>query len=135
MEIDRKELVKLALEARQRAYAPYSNYQVGAALLGAGGKIYTGCNIENAVYPECICAERVAIFKAVSEGVRSFRAIAVATRDGGSPCGACRQVMNEFSPEMLVIIVDESGRVSEEGGGVSTAGNLLPFHFGPSNLK
>ena len=129
MQIDREALIHQAREARKRAYAPYSNYRVGAALLGASGRIYTGCNVENAAYPECICAERVAVVKAVSEGERDFVAIAIVTRDGGSPCGACRQVLNEFSPSMQVLITDETGEVRE-----ATAGALLPDHFGPDNL-
>ena len=130
MEIDRQALVKQAREVRKRAYAPYSNYQVGAALLGASGQIYTGCNVENAVYPEVICAERSAVVKAVSEGERDFVAIAVVTRDGGSPCGACRQVLSEFSPAIVVLIADEVGNVRE-----TTVSALLPDHFGPQNLK
>jgi cytidine deaminase len=130
MEIDREALVKQAREVRKRAYAPYSNYQVGAALLGASGQIYTGCNVENAVYPEVICAERSAVVKAVSEGERDFVAIAVVTRDGGSPCGACRQVLSEFSPAIVVLIADDAGNVRE-----TTISALLPDHFGPQNLR
>jgi len=92
----RDELVDLAIRARERSYSPYSHYAVGAALLAASGKIYTGVNIENSAYPTSICAERVAIFKAISEGERNFEAIAIATENGGSPCGSCRQVMSEF---------------------------------------
>ena len=94
----KQELGKLAAEMRSRSYIPYSHYAVGAALLTKDGRIFTGCNIENAAYPVTICAERTAIFKAVSEGVRDFLAIAVATEDGqGYPCGSCRQVMAEFA--------------------------------------
>ena len=107
----RRELTKRALSIREHAYAPYSNYTVGAALLTTSGKIYEGINIENAAYPVTICAERVAVFKAVSEGERSFEAIVVATRDGGSPCGSCRQVMYEFGPDMRVITVNAKGNV------------------------
>src|SRR5689334_4940651 len=96
------------------AYAPYSNYLVGAALLAADGKIYTGCNVENAAYPSTICAERVAVTKAVSEGSRSFTAIVVVTANGGFPCGTCRQVMNEFAPDAQVIVADAQGNVIEE---------------------
>jgi cytidine deaminase len=130
MEIDREALVQQAREVRKRAYAPYSNYQVGAALLGASGQIYTGCNVENAVYPVVICAERAAVVKAVSEGERDFVAIAVVTRDGGSPCGSCRQVLSEFSPAIVVLIADEAGNVRE-----TTVSALLPDHFGPQNLR
>jgi cytidine deaminase len=130
MEIDREALVQQAREVRKRAYAPYSNYQVGAALLGASGQIYTGCNVENAVYPVVICAERSAVVKAVSEGERDFVAIAVITRDGGSPCGSCRQVLSEFNPAIVVLIADEAGNVRE-----TTVSALLPDHFGPHNLR
>jgi cytidine deaminase len=130
MQIDRNSLIRQAQEVQEKAYAPYSNYQVGAALLGASGRVYTGCNVENAVYPEVICAERAAVVKAVSEGERDFLAIAVFTRDGGSPCGACRQVLNEFSSTMSVFIADQEGNVRE-----TTSGALLPDHFGPHNLK
>ncbi len=130
MEIDREALLQQAREVRERAYAPYSNYPVGAALLGAGGQIYTGCNVENAVYPVTICAERAAVVKAVSEGERDFVAIAVVTRDGGSPCGSCRQVLSEFSPAIVVLISDEAGNVRE-----TTVSALLPDHFGPQNLR
>lgn len=130
MQIDRNSLIRQAQEAQEKAYAPYSNYQVGAALLGASGRVYTGCNVENAVYPETICAERAAVVKAISEGERDFVAIAVFTRDGGSPCGACRQVLNEFSSTMSVFIADQEGNARE-----TTSGALLPDHFGPHNLK
>ena len=86
-----QELIDAASQVREKAYAPYSKYQVGAALLTATGKIFTGVNVENAAYPDSICAERSAVFSAVSAGERSFQAIAVATRNGGSPCGSCRQ--------------------------------------------
>jgi len=130
MQIDQNSLIRQAKGVQEKAYAPYSNYQVGAALLGASGRVYTGCNVENAVYPETICAERAAVVKAVSEGERDFVAIAVFTRDGGSPCGACRQVLNEFSSTMSVFIADQKGNVRE-----TTSGALLPDHFGPHNLK
>lgn len=134
MDVKQEQLIQIAQKARKKAYAPYSGYQVGAALLSASGRIYTGCNVENAAYPVTICAERVAVAKAVSEGERKFFAIAVVTRDGGSPCGSCRQVLNEFSPEMLVIIADENGAVLNPGD-ISTAADLLPAYFGPNNLK
>jgi cytidine deaminase len=130
MRVDRDALLRKANEAREKAYAPYSKYPVGAALLGASGRIYTGCNVENAVYPETLCAERTAVVKAVSEGERDFVAIAVVTRDGGSPCGACRQVLIEFAPGMAVYIADERGQVRE-----TTAEELLPDYFGPRNLS
>lgn len=123
-------LVKQALEARERAYAPYSGYKVGAALLGRSGKVYTGCNVENAVYPLCICAERTAVVKAVSEGEQKFVAIAVATENGGSPCGACRQVLGEFGKKTVVVIADDKGNCRE-----TTVGELLPDSFSAKDLK
>jgi cytidine deaminase, homotetrameric len=132
MEADqRHKLIELALQARQWAYAPYSHYAVGAALLTDSGKIYDGVNIENSAYPTSICAERVAIFKAVSEGEQHFKTIVVATKDGGSPCGSCRQVMAEFGLETEVLIVDASGKIVQE----TTVAQLLPNAFGPANLS
>src|SRR4030042_2065097 len=87
---ERKELIQQASEARKMAYAPYSNYRVGAALLTRSGRVYTGANVENAAYPDSLCAERVAIVKAVSEGEREFTALAVVTSNGGTPCGSAR---------------------------------------------
>ena len=127
----REELIQAAIEARSRAYAPYSNYSVGAALLTSTGKIYTGVNIENAAYPTTICAERVAVFKAVSEGECKFTAIAVVTLNGGSPCGSCRQVLAEFGLETRVLIADAQGQIVQE---VSVA-DLLPGAFRPEHLK
>ncbi|MBI3362162.1 MAG: cytidine deaminase [Chloroflexi bacterium] len=124
-------LIERASDARQRAYAPYSNYTVGAALLTASGKIYDGVNVENASYPATICAERVAVFKAVSEGERDFEAIAVVTSNGGSPCGVCRQVLAEFGLDTLVITADANGKIETE----MTVGQLLPAAFGPQHLK
>jgi cytidine deaminase len=98
-------LVSAARRARRKAYAPYSKYQVGAAVLAKSGKIYSGCNVENAAYPSGLCAERVAIFKAVSEGERKFVALAVVTSNLGSPCGACRQVFSEFADDDAMIIL------------------------------
>ncbi len=127
--IDRDALVKAARQARERAYAPYSKYRVGAALLTQDGSIITGCNVENAAYPACICAERVAIAKAVSEGKREFAAIAVVTTNGGTPCGVCRQVMAEFAPSMLAIIADEKKIVAEY-----PVSDLIPHYFGAEDL-
>lgn len=123
------ELLKQAIEAREKAYSPYSKYKVGAALLTTRGKVYTGCNIENAAYSPCMCAERTAIFKAVSEGERDFVALAVVTVNGGSPCGVCRQVMREFAPSLTVIIGDVEGHYR-----VLPLSDLLPDSFGPENL-
>ena len=124
-----EELVQLALEARQRAYAPYSNYLVGAAVLADDGTVFLGCNVENAAYPSTICAERVALTAAVANGRRRFTAIAVATSNGGSPCGACRQVMAELGLEMAVYIADEHGNFR-----TTTVRDLLPQYFGPEHL-
>src|SRR5512141_1330856 len=107
-------LIDAANAARVHAYARYSNYRVGAALRTKAGRVYTGVNVENAAYPTTICAERVAVFKAVSEGEQEFEVIAVVTDNGGSPCGSCRQVLAEFGLETLVIIADGSGRVVHE---------------------
>lgn len=126
----RQKLVQQAIGARRWAYVPYSHYAVGAALLTASGRVYDGVNIENAAYPVTVCAERVAIFKAVSEGERQFEAIAVVTSNGGSPCGSCRQVLSEFGLDTLVIIADETGVVHQE----LTVGQLLPGAFTPSSL-
>ena len=127
----RRELIELAAHARQWAYAPYSHYKVGAAVLTASGRVYDGVNVENAAYPTSICAERVAVFKAVAEGERQVIAVAVVTENGGPPCGACRQVLSEFGPEMVVLIADEQGRLLKE----TTLADLLPGAFGPQNLK
>lgn len=127
----RQKLVRAALEVRRWAYAPYSNYPVGAALLTSSGKIYEGVNVENAAYPTGICAERVAVFKAVSEGEREFAAIAVVTLNGGTPCGSCRQVLAEFGLETIVLIADASGTILQE----MTVAELLPGAFQPQDLK
>jgi cytidine deaminase len=126
----RNALIQSAVEARQWAYAPYSNYLVGAALLTSSGRIYDGVNIENAAYPASICAERVAVFKAVSEGERQFVAIAVVTSNGGSPCGSCRQVLAEFGLDTRVLIADEHGRLLKE----TSVEDLLPGAFRPEDL-
>ncbi len=126
----RKNLIQTAIEARKWAYAPYSNYPVGAALLTSSGRIYDGVNVENAAYPETICAERVAVVKAVSEGERDFQAIAVVTENGGSPCGACRQVLAEFGLEITVLIADTAGNLVEE----ISLSDLLPRAFTPKHL-
>lgn len=126
----RSVLIALASEARHRAYAPYSGYSVGAALLTESGEVYQGANVENAVYPLGTCAERAAIFSAASAGKREFTTIAVVTANGGTPCGACRQVMAEFNLDMIVLIADESGRILQE----TTVRQLLPDAFGPQDL-
>ena len=127
----REKLVQSAIQARRWAYVPYSNYAVGAALLTASGRIYDGVNVENAAYPTTICAERVAVFKAISEGEREFTAIAVVTANGGSPCGSCRQVLAEFGLETLVLIADANGKIIHE----AKVGDLLPGAFQPQDLQ
>ena len=126
----RSELVARASDVRRHAYAPYSNYRVGAALLAESGQVYTGVNVENAVYPTGTCAERTAIFKAVSEGERRFEAIAVVTENGGTPCGSCRQALAEFGLDTQVIIADAAGHVVSE----TTVRELLPQAFGAGDL-
>lgn len=129
--MDESRLVAAAVGARGRAYAPYSEFAVGAALLSKGGRVFTGCNVENASYGLTVCAERVALFKAVSEGVREFEAIAVACGDTPcSPCGACRQALREFAPDLKVVLADAEGRKWE----TTTLSHLLPRSFGPSDL-
>ena len=128
---ERRALIDLANEARRRAYAPYSKYQVGAALRTRSGRIFTGCNVENAAYPTSMCAERVAIFKAVSEGEKEFEVIAVVTSNGGTPCGGCRQAMAEFGLNTIVLIADGEGRLVQE----TSVAKLLPGAFTPKDLK
>lgn len=123
------ELIALGKKARDQAYAPYSRFRVGAALRTASGRLYSGCNVENASYGLSICAERVAIFKAVSEGEREFEALAVVSETLASPCGACRQVLAEFALDTMVIIAD-----LDMGQQVFTVGDLLPAAFTPSSL-
>jgi len=124
-------LIDDALEVRSRAYAPYSNYQVGAALLTKEGKIYTGANVENAAYPTSICAERSAVFSAVSSGERKFERIVVATSNGGTPCGSCRQVLSEFGLEIEVILVNDQGEILQQ----TTVSDLLPGAFQGDDLE
>ncbi|MDO8752647.1 MAG: cytidine deaminase [Anaerolineales bacterium] len=128
---ERQALINLANEARRRAYAPYSNYPVGAALRTKSGRLYTGVNVENAAYPQTMCAERVAIFKAVSEGETEFEVIAVVTNNGGSPCGGCRQVLAEFGLDTVVLIADGDGKLQKE----LTVSELLPEAFAPEHLN
>lgn len=124
------ELIERALAIRVNSYAPYSKYAVGAALLSKSGQVHEGVNVENASYPLSICAERSAIFSAVSEGKREFNVIVIATENGGSPCGACRQVMAEFGLDMRVITVDHEGKVVLD----TTVEGLLPAAFQPEDL-
>ena len=131
-EIDR--LLDLAQEARDHAYAPYSHYSVGAALLTAEGQVYQGCNIENAGFTPTVCAERTAFFKAIYDGHRAFRAVAVIAtgEEMGFPCGVCRQVMAEFCDRDFIIITANRDRSKVD---VSTFEQLLPHSFGPKDLN
>ncbi|MFN8378900.1 MAG: cytidine deaminase [Anaerolineae bacterium] len=123
-------LIHAATKAAERAYVPYSHYKVGAALVAADGTVYTGCNIENASFPATICAERTALVKAVSEGHREFKQLVVVTRDGGAPCGICRQMLFEFAPELPVILVRLDGEIVAQ----SQLNELLRYGFGPSSV-
>lgn len=121
-------LVHAARAARAHAYAPYSNYFVGAAVLTSDGRIFTGCNVENASYGLTVCAERVAVFSAVAAGAREVVTVAVCTPDGATPCGACRQVLAEFVPDLSacpVLVVKPDAFVARY-----TLAELLPHHFG-----
>lgn len=130
MAADFSELIQWAINASDKAYAPYSQYPVGAALMALDGTIFTGCNVENAAYPACICAERTALVKAISEGARQFSTIAVATQNAGAPCGTCRQMLYEFAPDLRVLIVDFSGAIKVD----TSLRELLPYGFGSDNL-
>jgi cytidine deaminase len=123
-------LIASAMQVRKWAYVPYSHYAVGAAVLTDSGRIYDGINVESAAYPTTMCAERVAIYKAVSEGERKFEVIAVVTENAGSPCGSCRQVLAEFGLDTLVLIADSEGNIKLE----STVAELLPEAFTPKDL-
>lgn len=125
----RDELIEAACAAREQSYAPYSKYRVGAAILTTDGRMFTGVNVENAAYGASMCAERTAVFKAVSEGAREIIAAAVCTANGGSPCGSCRQVMAEFAGDIPVWMSDSAGNVRE-----MSLHALLPEHFGPHSL-
>ena len=126
-----KELIKRAIKASENAYAPYSEYKVGAALLTKNGKIYEGANIENASYSPTVCAERVAIFKAVFDNEREFEALAVYGQNMAYPCGVCRQVLSEFCwPDLKIYIVKD-----EENSEEITLGELLPKSFSKDNMR
>ena len=128
--MDYEDLIAKAIEAREKAHAPYSHFAVGAALLARSGRVYTGCNVENASYGLSICAERTAVFKAVSEGERDFEALAVVTEKGVTPCGACRQVLLEFGEDIQVIVADAAG-----GYRVFGLQELLPEAFNSEDLE
>ena len=133
--IDGKELVKIATETMMKAYTPYSGFKVGAALLASSGKIYTGCNIENASYTPTVCAERVAFFSAVRDGERSFDAIAIVGGEGGVlssytyPCGVCRQVMREFCKGDFKLYFSDGNEIKE-----LTLDQMMPYSFTPADL-
>ena len=131
MSIDSEALLQAAAEAARYAHSPYSKFSVGAAVQTASGRIFTGCNIENASYGLTICAERVAVFKAVSEGETGIEAVAIVSEGAAFPCGACRQVLHEFGPEMLVLLGDSKGNVSEQ----QNLNDLLPKPFGTDFKK
>jgi cytidine deaminase len=132
MKSDLEELIRVARAARRKAYAPYSHYAVGAAVLAKSGKVYAGCNVENAAYPTGLCAERVAIFKAASEGERELVALAVVTSNVGSPCGACRQAFSEFAEDDAIIVL---ARARGNHRKKFTMKQILPDRFGPEHLK
>lgn len=138
MDVNVTKLIETAFEARENAYTPYSHFRVGAALLAKNGQVFKGCNIENASYPVTVCAERTALFKAVSEGVREFEAIAIVGSMEGqvnelvsAPCGVCRQALFEFCGNDLKVILAKSATDYLE----TTLGELLPYGFGPANLE
>jgi cytidine deaminase len=132
MKSDLEELVALARQVRRNAYAPYSHYAVGAAVLAESGKMYGGCNIENAAYPSGLCAERVAIFKAASEGERKITAMVVVTSNLGSPCGACRQVLSEFATDSTVILFASARGKRRRKFSME---QILPARFGAKKLR
>lgn len=138
MDVNVTKLIEAAFEARENAYTPYSHFRVGAALLAKNGQVFKGCNIENAAYSVTNCAERTALFKAVSEGVREFEAIAIVGSMEGqvnelisAPCGVCRQALFEFCGNDLRVILAKSATDYLD----TTLGELLPYGFGPANLE
>lgn len=138
MEVNVTKLIETAFQAREFAYTPYSHFRVGAALLAKDGRVFTGCNIENAAYSVTNCAERTALFKAVSEGAREFEAIAIVGSMEGqvnelisAPCGVCRQALFEFCGNSLRVILAKSATDYLD----TTLGELLPYGFGPANLE
>jgi cytidine deaminase len=124
-------LIAAASAASTQAYIPYSGYAVGAALRTLDGQVFTGCNVENASYPATICAERTALVKAVSEGHQQFDTLVVVTRDGGTPCGVCRQMLYEFAPELQVVVADFDGTIYH----TTTLTDLLAYGFGPRTFN
>ncbi|EYE88124.1 cytidine deaminase [Fervidicella metallireducens AeB] len=130
--MDNKEMVQLAMSAKEKAYAPYSNFRVGAALLCNDGKIYTGCNIENVSFGGTNCAERTALFKAISEGNKNFIKIAIISDSANYtyPCGICRQVLAEFNPNLDIIVANNKGEFKEH-----KLSELLPYSFTNDDLE
>ncbi|NLJ88655.1 MAG: cytidine deaminase [Epulopiscium sp.] len=130
--MDYNELIKKANEAKENAYAPYSNFKVGAAVLAGSGKIYTGCNVENVSFGATNCAERTAIFKAVSEGEKEIKAIAIMSSSGNYtfPCGICRQVISEFSHDAEIVLANDKGDIH-----VYPVDEILPCGFTKENSK
>jgi cytidine deaminase len=126
------ELIRLALQAMQRAYAPYSHFHVGAALLTENGTLVLGCNVENCSYGLTICAERTAAVSAVAQGLSDWRAIAIASVGGVAPCGACRQFLAEFAPDLIILLVDSTG---EKPVVTLSLTELLPNSFTPARLR
>jgi len=120
-----EKLIQHAIKAQERAVAPYSNYLVGAALLTDSKTVILGCNVESKAYPTTLCAERVAIFSAISQGFTNFTALALITKDGASPCGSCRQIIHEYAADIPIYIANESGEYI-----IKNISELLPFPFG-----
>jgi len=120
-----EKLIQHAIKAQERAVAPYSNYLVGAALLTDSKTVILGCNVESKAYPTTLCAERVAIFSAISQGFTNFTALALITKDGASPCGSCRQIIHEYATGIPIYIANESGEYTTRN-----ISELLPFPFG-----
>ncbi len=127
-----KELIKIARDAKTNSFSPYSKFRVGAAVLTKAGKIYSGCNIENSSYSLTICAERTALFKAISDGEREFKAIVIASdkTDFPTPCGACRQVISDLAGNIEIILTNGRGKTKR-----FRSHDLLPYPFKPKNLK
>lgn len=125
-----EKLLEMAIAASRQAYIPYSHYPVGAALRATDGTVYTGCNVENASYPVTICGERTALVKAISEGRQAFDLLVVVTKNGGSPCGMCRQMLYEFAPQLRVVTADMEGNIHND----CALNELLLDGFGPDRL-
>ena len=123
--MDSNKLIKFAKQAQHRAKAPFSNYPVGVALLTTNKKVVLGCNIESMAFPNTMCAERVAIFSAISQGYTNFKSMAIITNDGATPCGACRQIIHEYANDIIIYIINKNNVIKK-----LTSKELLPFPFG-----